>query len=435
MPRERPESPAYPPRNGQAGDSPSPITSVRGKARRQLWLTVHLYLGLIAGLVFVIAGVTGTAIAFGSDIDAWLNAELMTIPAPVDTPTARRPVDELFAAARKVMPADAGPMYLNLPREPERAVSLSYGMPSATVPEDMDHYEVFIDPYTARVLGQRVLGLAGAPLSGPLMALLVDLHTSLLLGPVGATLVGIVALFLIVSVITGLIVWWPRNGKWTQALTIKRHASAERRMFDLHKAFGAYASLPFLIILFSGVYMNLPEVVRPAVELFSPAPGWPENVASAPAANRPSITPGQALAAAAAIFDDGDLMGIAFPDGPLGSYVIRRRAPDEITQAYPHRQIWIDQYSAAVLAVNDPHRYTAGQKFLEWQFPLHSGEAFGLAGRIVVLLLGLVPPLLYATGFIRWRQKRRAATRKRAGPEPANRASNRQGAHRILPRQ
>ncbi|MBM4201622.1 MAG: PepSY domain-containing protein [Gammaproteobacteria bacterium] len=194
---------------------------------------------------------------------------------------------------------------------------------------------------------------------------------------------------------------------------MKRNASAERLNFDLHKTFGAVTSPLFLIILLSGVYMNLPEYVRPVVDLFSPASGWPEGVESGPAAGRVAMRPGQALAASETVFADGELMGIELPDGPQGAYAIRRRAPDEVTQAYPHRQVWIDQYSGAILAINDPHRYTAGQKFLEWQFPLHSGEAFGLPGRITVLILGLVPPLLYATGFIRWLQKRRAASRKR----------------------
>jgi uncharacterized iron-regulated membrane protein len=83
-----------------------------------------------------------------------------------------------------------------------------------------------------------------------------------------------------------------------------------------------------------------------------------------------------------------------------------------LTHAYPHRQIWVDPYDGTILAVNDPHQYTAGQKFLEWQYPLHSGEAFGLPGRIFVLILGFVPLLLYVTGLIRWLQKRRAAGRK-----------------------
>ena len=40
--------------------------------------------------------------------------------------------------------------------------------------------------------------------------------------------VGVSAALLIISVLTGLIVWWPLTGRWLQALTIKRKASSER---------------------------------------------------------------------------------------------------------------------------------------------------------------------------------------------------------------
>jgi uncharacterized iron-regulated membrane protein len=191
-------------------------------------------------------------------------------------------------------------------------------------------------------------------------------------------------------------------------LTFHRTDNKVRTNFELHKFFGFYSALLLLILLFSGIYMNLPEPVTSLVELFSPAPGWPEGVPSAPAppGTRP-ISPGQAAAIADKLFPDGELIGIQLPKTRVDTYVVRKRAPDEITQSYTHRQVWIDQYTGAIRAVTDPAKYTAGQKFLEWQYPLHSGEAFGLTGRAIVCATGLVPLLLYVTGFIRWRQKQR----------------------------
>jgi uncharacterized iron-regulated membrane protein len=392
----------------------------RLKARRKLWLDVHLYLGLFAGFILAVTGLTGSLIAFGGDIDAWLNAELMRV-LPPDGPVARRPLDEIFAAAKARLPEQSTPTYLSIPREIDRAVSIAYMLPSS-IPDEMNSYEVFVDPYSAEIKGERLLKRAGASFSGPIMPLLVELHYSLLLGRTGAVLVGVIAVTLIFSVLTGLIVWWPLTGKWGQALTIKRRASAERFNHDLHKTCGFYTAVVLLVILFSGVYMNLPPYVTALVEIFSPAPGWPEGQKSTPLAGHVPLTPGQAVAITDGLFPDGELMGVGLPDGPDGVYLIRKRAPDEITEAYPHRQVWIDQYSGRVLVVNDPHTYTAGQKFLEWQYPLHSGEAFGLPGRILILVVGLACPVLYVTGFIRWLQKRRS-----------RRQRQRWGSHRTVP--
>ncbi len=68
----------------------------------------------------------------------------------------------------------------------------------------------------------------------------------------------------------------------------------------------------------------------------------------------------------------------------------------------------IDQYSGKVLQRYTPINATAGDNFLGWLFPLHTGHAFGLPGRILILALGFVPTVLYVTGLIRWLQKRRA---------------------------
>ena len=60
-----------------------------------------------------------------------------------------------------------------------------------------------------------------------------------------------------------------------------------------------------------------------------------------------------------------------------------------------------------ILKVYDRGTGSGGDVFLDWQWPLHSGHAFGWTGRILVFLSGLACPILYVTGVIRWLQKRR----------------------------
>jgi hypothetical protein len=51
--------------------------------------------------------------------------------------------------------------------------------------------------------------------------------------------------------------------------------------------------------------------------------------------------------------------------------------------------------------------------FTHWQWPLCSGQVFGMAGRILVFITGLACPVLFVTGMIRWLQKRKAEGRIR----------------------
>jgi len=52
-----------------------------------------------------------------------------------------------------------------------------------------------------------------------------------------------------------------------------------------------------------------------------------------------------------------------------------------------------------------PGRGTAGDLFLQAQFPLHSGRIPGLPGRIVISVMGLMVALLSATGLVIWFRK------------------------------
>lgn len=49
---------------------------------RQLWLSIHLYLGLFIGALLVILGLTGSIAVFWAEIDEWLNPELLTVTVP-----------------------------------------------------------------------------------------------------------------------------------------------------------------------------------------------------------------------------------------------------------------------------------------------------------------------------------------------------------------
>ena len=54
-----------------------------------------------------------------------------------------------------------------------------------------------------------------------------------------------------------------------------------------------------------------------------------------------------------------------------------------------------------------PRTRTAGEGFMHWLFPLHSGTAFGMAGQIAMCATGIVPMLLVFTGLWVWLRKRR----------------------------
>ena len=60
-----------------------------------------------------------------------------------------------------------------------------------------------------------------------------------------------------------------------------------------------------------------------------------------------------------------------------------------------------------MMVERSPRTRTAGEGFMHWLFPLHSGTAFGTVGQVVMSATGAVPMLMVLTGLWVWLRKRR----------------------------
>lgn len=377
------------------------------KSRRKFWLKAHLYLGLVVGAVFVLIGLTGSLLAFEFPLDERLNSKLMTVQAGSEN-QSYLPLDVIVASALKALPADGKAVSLGFPRHSGLAFELWFQQPSPDTDRAESH-QIFINPYTGEMTGQRLKVDFARGWRGPLMDVVLRLHYSLAAGRTGMTIMGFIGLVLAVSVLTGLILWWPSPGKFKNVLTIKRNASPERLNFDLHKTFGFYSSAVLLFLILTGVYMIFPDYGRGLVNVFSPvAEPYPQFQSIVPDGAKTAISLAQVKAISDARFPDGEYRWIAFPADERGVYIVAKRASDEINGKSPFRRLWLDQYSGKIIHQRTADGRTVGDIFVEWLYPLHSGEAFGMAGQLMVFGLGLIPLVLYVTGVIRWLHKRRA---------------------------
>jgi uncharacterized iron-regulated membrane protein len=388
--------------------SPSRIGRRRDVARK-VFLQVHRTIGLFVGAVFVLVGLSGAVLAFREDVDELLNASIMRVDPPAQAPY--RSPDEILGAALAAMPADGKAERLTMPRHPGSAAAITYMVETDDLETDV--YQLFVDPYTAKVKGQRLYQHRGSTFSQPLIPFLMTFHWTLLLGVNNAYVLGSLAILVVISILVGLYLWFPLNGDWRLGLKIKWGASAERLVFDIHRSVGIYCAAILLVMLSTGIAMIFKPATRSVTTMFSPVRPKPDFGKSKPLPGQSPIGVAAAVAAADKIFPDGRLHWILLPSSPGGVYVVGKQSDGEPNRTKTSRNVGVDQYSGRVLQVQDREGFTAGERFLEWLFPLHSGEAFGALGRSIVLLIGLTPLTLYVTGFLRWRHKRRAHRRAR----------------------
>jgi uncharacterized iron-regulated membrane protein len=104
------------------------------------------------------------------------------------------------------------------------------------------------------------------------------------------------------------------------------------------------------------------------------------------------------------------------PGEPIGSmvrlshstYTVCKYGVEESGSLLHRRCVVMDRYSGVILDEDDPSTGTSDEVFTHWQWPLHSSQAFGWTGRVLVFMSGLACPVLFVTGIIRWLQKRKA---------------------------
>ncbi|MFM8341196.1 MAG: PepSY-associated TM helix domain-containing protein, partial [Methylomonas sp.] len=262
------------------------------------------------------------------------------------------------------------------------------------------------NPYTAEIINKRFWGQY-------LITWIYDLHYTLLLDTTGKVIMAILGLLLTVSLLSGVYLWWPPLHKLKAALTIKRGSSEQRFNYDLHKVAGIYPLLMMLMLALTGIALEVPHYVNPAIDYFLPIDKPPPKPQSTPNSTLLAITADQAVATAQQLFPQTRLCWIETPDGPTGTFRINLRQDFEPSQRFPKTNVWLDQYSGNVLLINNPKQQSSGTALLSWLHPLHNGEIFGLTGQVLVLVTGFACPVLFVTGVIRWLQKRRAKQKHR----------------------
>ena len=368
-----------------------------GRARR-VWVILHRWIGLVIAAWLVVLGLSGSVLVFHPEIDRALNPD-WTTPQSTGAPASMKRVLE---SAQRAMPD----RFLHSVFPPSDASDVHHVWFTPSAADQGRMWEVLVDPNDARVLGQREAVPTTEFSRRNLVNATYTLHLDLLMGELGNVGVGVVGLLALVSCGTGLVLWWPRGGHgWRRAITIKPGARGVRLQFDLHRVFAIYSVALLIVVLFTGVtliFSSQTRAVLAQVSTVRPHPLVPpaESAGASEDADR-------VLAAAAAEFPGSRIRCLWLPGASGSSWRVSLAEPRGVGLAGGRAELWSDPRDGTVVVM---HRYgdaSSADIYLAWQVPLHGGRAFGLAGRVIVCLLGFVPLLLAVTGASIWWRKRR----------------------------
>ena len=373
---------------------------------RHALLLLHRWVGISLAGFLVLAGLTGALLAFHHEIDAALVPELHRV-SPSPGQTTLDAIAERIEARHPQL-AVGYFVFTPDPKSSIRAVMNTREAANAgRLDRDAAHpSEVYVDPYSGRLLGERKWGEIGAT-RAHVVPMIYRLHMSLFLDETGQWITAAIAAIWIVTLSIGVVLALPRLRLLPRVFTVKWRASRARVFFDLHRTVGL-AAVPVLVVsAFTGMYMNLPAVIEPAVAAVAPFTERPAPI-RAPGTPRGEVwrTGWDAALARARTVEPSNPIAVFGRVEARGYYQVRFLAPDDIVDAGTIR-LFVSGRDGSLVGRFEDRNGTLGDQIRVWQFPLHSGQGFGMPGRILICLAGAVPLLLAITGLGLWARRRR----------------------------
>jgi len=409
---------------------------------------LHRWAGLFIGVFLIISGLSGAIISWDHELDEWLNPELFHARS---SGAARMP-DELI---RAVEASDDRIAVVSYPLKFEKGHNAMLIVGPRVDPKTgelfkLDYNQVYVDPVSLEIAGTRMWGKISLARTD-ILPFLYKLHYSMHIPAFGGIerwgywFMGMIAIVWTIDCFVGLLLtmprirrhgstsvapqrgWWRR---WQTAWRIKKGAGLYRLNLDMHRASGLWLWPLLLVIAFSSISLNLGDVVvRPLlskVSILTPDPFDDKS----PPLRKENLIPAQIGWQQAIDRASAHARAQGWTEQPAsifygrlyGLYSLRFLPPDADHSPWGiPRMLFISGADGKIVGGRVPWEGTSADIFMQLQFPLHSGRIAGLAGRMLISVIGLVVAALSTTGIIIWARKKaaRRAVHRASARKPA----------------
>lgn len=384
------------------------------------WL--HLWLGLISGIIVLIVCVTGCIWVFNTEITNLLEPETSVAyqQKPVLKPS------ELATIAQKRYPN----MQLGSANYQQgRTVNLSLNQPGANQRRGGGGVTLKLNPYTGEILKTEVHKKGETDF----FRFILNGHRFLWMPyAIGRPIVNYGTLVFVILLITGLVWWYPK--KWNKStrdksFKIKWRASFKRLNIDLHNVLGFYGMLFLAAIALTGMVYG--------IKWYSDGLYWVttggekaeefrrlESDTTQINANR---TPAQVMDIAwdKTIKKHPRSMGFYYnyPDtankkGTIYIAVYPTKGQFYNSQAYTFDQHTLKEFPRTDAYAQDYQQAGFGVKLRKMNYDIHVGSILGFPGKVLAFLASLIGASLPITGFIIWYNRKFSKKGKKKEKEP-----------------
>lgn len=357
--------------------------------------TWHSYFGLITGIFLLLLGLSGSLLVFMEEQDEWLNQHLLAV-APQ---SEKLPLDSLYHTITQRYPRLDGIAWMNPNVPDEQAYNFRLYL-NDTKLSTYDLGVITLNPYTGAILRE---GRYDRFSSG-LMQWLFQFHFSFHLGMPGAALTAVFGLTMLVSILTGLVVY--RKHLW-KALTFRvgiKTKNWRTISSGLHRVVGVWSLVFNVVIFFTGFWMNLFAFEKATWENET-KPTEP-NIAIAQSFDR-------LYAEARRQMPDLQPSYVYLPTQPKRDFRVSGAVKGQNPLYGTSNSIRFDPQTGEMKGQSRIAEKSVAEKLDAMAYPLHIGTFGGVPMRILYVIVGLTPGLLSITGFLLWWRRKQKVVRSK----------------------
>jgi len=379
------------------------------------WL--HLWLGLLSGVVVFVVCLTAAIWVFRDEISYFTQPfnRVKVQHLPYQKPAVLKENVQLYL--KDHLPSSVKLLNSIRYREDGKTVLIAYADSISN-----QYGQIHLNPYTGEIVHNE--SLENSNTRKFLIFIRAGHRFFWLPKEIGSPIVGISCIIFLITLITGLIWWYPR--KWNKStrdksFKIKWNGNWKRVNLDLHNVLGFYSLLIAFILTYTGIYYTF-NWFREGHHFLMTGNKKIEQY------QKPEVDAGHTIARAAHVDDllwerihrEIDLkksnVYISYPEDTIQPYIVSYNP--KVGTNYKIYNRYYDQRNLAELPSN---RYdvkfkdlSLGQKIVRLNFDLHVATIGGLTTKIIAGLASLVGASLPITGFIIW-YNRKWGKKKRKG--------------------
>lgn len=350
---------------------------------------LHGWLGLSAGIFFVLFGVTGSMLMFRQDLDRHFNPELHVLK----TASHQVSVDQIYRMLVRTHPNLKKIVLHDFPADAHDSYEFMLYKNQQNITENYLYY-VFVDPYNGKILKEGNY----QDFSPSFLRWLYSFHYSLQLGFPGKLFTAIIGLVMLLSLITGTIIY--RKHFW-DALRFKAGLNFKNRrtaVSALHRLIGVWSMLFTAVLFFTGFWLNIDQFKPISWQLYKPHQNTLVKANIDDLIKRSIKTVPGFKPIAVNIPADGDQEVLVRGSMPNTPFFLLQGKPSGIL---------FDGESGRLKIIKHINNQPFATRF-NWEvYQLHIGAFGGNFIKWLYVVLGLMPGILSVTGALLWLRKRK----------------------------